>query len=94
MRVEEKGELREWLVVENLRGATEEEEVEVVNRRELRKGLGELLLLLQKRLMEEDDEGWKLNVHNDMSESLRKRRRETETETETETVKGVGFREF
>lgn len=81
-------------MVENLRGATEEEEVEVVNRRELRKGLGELLLLLQKRLMEEDDEGWKLNVHNDMSESLRKRRRETETETETETVKGVGFREF
>ena len=75
-------------MVENLRGATEEEEVEVVNRRELRKGLGELLLLLQKRLMEEDDEGWKLNVHNDMSESLRKRRRETET------VKGVGFREF
>ena len=44
-------------MVENLRGATEEEEVEVVNRRELRKGLGELLLLLQKRLMEEDDEG-------------------------------------
>ena len=75
-------------MVENLREAAKGEEAEVANPRELRKGLGELLLLLlQKRLMEEE-EGWRLNVHSDMSESLRERRRETET------VKGVGFREF
>ena len=55
-------------MVEKLRGATEEEgEVEVENRRELRDGFGELLLL-EKRLIEED-EGWRLDVHNDMSES-------------------------
>ena len=55
-------------MVEKLRGATEEEgEVEVKNRRELRDGFGELLLL-EKRLIEED-EGWRLDVHNDMSES-------------------------
>ena len=71
-----------------MREAAKEEEAEVANPRELRKGLGELLLLLlQKRLMEEE-EGWRLNVHSDMSESLRERRRETET------VKGVSFREF
>ena len=65
---EGKGELRAWLVVEKLRGATEEEgEVEVENQRELRDGFGELLLL-EKRLIEED-EGWRLDVHNDMSES-------------------------
>ena len=65
---EGKGELRAWLVVEKLRGATEEEgEVEVENRRELRDGFGELLLL-EKRLIEED-EGWRLDVQNDMSES-------------------------
>ena len=75
-------------MVENLREAAKGEEAEVANPRELRKGLGELLLLLlQKRLMEEE-EGWRLNVHSDMPESLRKRRRETET------VKGVSFREF
>ena len=52
-------------MVEKLRGATEEEgEVEVENRRELRDGFGELLLL-EKRLIEED-EGWRLDVHNDM----------------------------
>lgn len=52
---------------ESLRGATkEEEEVEVANRRELRKGFRDVLLL-KKRLMEED-EGWRLDVHNDMSE--------------------------
>lgn len=28
-----------------------------------------------------EDEGWKLNVDNDMSEILGRRRRETETET-------------
>ena len=55
-------------MVAKLRGATEEEgEVEVENRRELRDGFGELLLL-EKRLIEED-EGWRLDVHNDMSES-------------------------
>ena len=49
------------MVVEKLRGATEEEgEVEVKNRRELRDGFGELLLL-EKRLIEED-EGWRLDV--------------------------------
>ena len=55
-------------MVESLRGATKEEEVEVANRRELRKGFGEMLLL-EKRLREEDEEGWRLDVHNDMSES-------------------------
>lgn len=53
-----------------MRGATEEEEeVEVANRRELRKGLWELLLE-EKRLMEEEDEGWRLDLHSDMSEKL------------------------
>ena len=55
-------------MVESLRGATEEEgEVEVARRRELRDGFGELLLW-EKRLKEED-EGWRLDVHNDMLES-------------------------